>query len=101
MTTYRLPDALGGGEADPAVAAAPSAPPRPSGPFPNWVYDVVMELQRWHDMHGMLFEEVYNGLERRHEKVRASYCGCDALALIPADVRDRAAMLAQYLQAKP
>lgn len=60
------------------------------GDLPNWIYDVVMQLQKWGDEHGNLFMLRYDGAY-----IPETEC-CRALGLVPDDVRKHAAVLANY-----
>lgn len=62
--------------------------------LPNWVYDLVMDLQRWEDEHPTLYAQ-YAGSDA-FQKV--SECGCGALKRVPADVIDQARTLREYLR---
>jgi hypothetical protein len=68
------------------------------GELPPWVYDVVIELQRWNDVHPKLYAEVLDGGE--FVKQRVDDCGCKPLDLVPDDVKERAKSIGQYLAAK-
>jgi len=64
--------------------------------LPPWVYDVVIELQRWRDEHPKLYR--YVGVDV-YEK--AEMCGDEALAKVPAEVQAAAEAIAAYLRARP
>lgn len=55
--------------------------------LPNWVYDMVMALQKWNYEHPKLY---YN-------EVRLSECGCEALAHVPEEVKAATETMRQYL----
>lgn len=60
--------------------------------LPNWVVDLVMDLQRESDEHPkLLFESgAFEGTRQY------GWCPCDALKLVPADVQAQAAAVAAY-----
>ena len=66
--------------------------------LPNWVYDVVMTLDKHEAEHPRYYVQ---GFDVANEHVRAGTCGCQALALVPADVRQPAAAIHQYLEKLP
>lgn len=59
------------------------------GAVPNWVYDVVMALQKWNEEHPQLLFERFDG-----EFVAPEGCGCAALDHVPDVVKDYARVLA-------
>lgn len=59
--------------------------------LPNWVYDLVAELQERTDHPTLLFES--GGFEGT---AQYEWCPCDALNRVPADVKDRAFVIAAY-----
>ena len=64
------------------------------GELPNWVYDVIIELDRWRDEHPKLYAQ-YGGT-RDYQPVDA--CGCRALDHVPPDVLARAQAIREYLR---
>jgi hypothetical protein len=65
--------------------------------LPNWVYDVVVELERWADEHPVLCAETFDCNTGGFVMARVDDCGCRALSLVPLEVRGHAAILAGYL----
>jgi hypothetical protein len=63
--------------------------------LPAWVYDVVMELERWRDTHPKLHAQ-YAG-SREWQPV--DRCGCEPLDHVPANALDRAKAIRSYLDA--
>lgn len=60
--------------------------------LPNWVYDLVMELQEQESMHPrLLFES--GGFEGTRTY---DWCPCDALKKVPSHVKEHAAAIAAY-----
>jgi hypothetical protein len=62
--------------------------------LPNWVYDVIIELQRWNDEHPNLYTST-GGTEGYF---RTEKCGCEALGMVPDEVRAEAKVIAEYLR---
>jgi hypothetical protein len=60
--------------------------------LPNWVYDVVIELQRWNYEHPNLYTSA-GGIEGYF---RTEKCGCEALELVPENVRQWAIAIRDY-----
>lgn len=61
--------------------------------LPNWVYDVVIELQRWSYEHPKLYAQ-YAG---SNEYQRVDKCGCEALQLVPEEVLAEAKVIRAYV----
>lgn len=59
--------------------------------LPNWVYDVVIELQRWSDEHPKLYFHRYDS-----QYVTPEGCGCEALNHVPGEVKAIALAIAEY-----
>jgi hypothetical protein len=57
--------------------------------LPNWVYDLLIELQHQRDVHPKLFVE--GGKP-------ADWCPCALLDLVPTEVRRDAAAIREYLR---
>lgn len=57
--------------------------------LPTWVYDVIVELQQWAHVHPKLYQQAAGG-----DYVKADACGCEALELVPAEVRAAAKVYA-------
>lgn len=60
--------------------------------LPNWVYDVVIELQRWADEHPKLYRYM-----AENDYQPFPDCGCEALERVPEDVRERAKAIRAYV----
>ena len=58
--------------------------------LPNWIYDVVMALQRWNEEHGELYMKCFGD-----RFVRQEGC-CLALDLVPVEIRQQAKVIAEY-----
>jgi hypothetical protein len=61
--------------------------------LPNWVYDVVIELERWGYEHPKLFAQ-YAG---SNEYQKVDDCGCHALTMVPDEVRAAAKVIRAYV----
>jgi hypothetical protein len=57
--------------------------------LPRWVWDAVIALQEWHDVHPPLYMQTEPG-----GFIRAGSCACPILDLVPADVLTTARVLA-------
>lgn len=64
--------------------------------LPNWVYDVVMALQKWSDEHPQLHAEYWTPQGHKMLRVEGA-CGCEALTPVPDEVKNQARVLAGYL----
>lgn len=62
--------------------------------LPNWVYDVIIELERWRDEHPTLYAQYAGSNEYR----KVDDCGCRPLDHIPPDVLAHAHTIREYLR---
>ncbi len=68
--------------------------------LPNWVYDVVMTLERWRDEHPTLHADLYSMEAGKHVMQKlGDDGGCAALGLVPVEVRERAQAIREYTRA--
>jgi hypothetical protein len=64
--------------------------------LPPWIYDVVMAMQHWSDVHPKLHGDFHDGICPMEDD-----CGCKALDLVPAEVKAQAQAIRAYMQAMP
>ena len=60
--------------------------------LPKWVFDVVIELQRWHAEHPTLWQRMVSDPQNPSDTYVRADCGCKALDLVPPDVAGVAAL---------
>ena len=60
-------------------------------PLPNWVYDLIAELEEQTDHPELLFTSgAFEGT------AKYDWCPCNALNRVPAEVKDRSRVIAAY-----
>lgn len=64
------------------------------GELPNWVYDLINEVERQRDVHPALYVQPAGSAGYR----RYDWCSCALLDLVPEDVRRDAAAIREYLR---
>lgn len=60
--------------------------------LPNWVYDLVMELEKQREVHPKLYMDTSRGF------VPADWCSCALLEMVPPEVATRAQAIREYLR---
>lgn len=83
------------------MTADPSTPARLREPLPSWVYDVVIELQKWHDFHPKLQAEFYDQEHGDFRLKPVDDCGCKPLDHVPDQVKAEARVVAAYVEHNP
>ncbi len=65
--------------------------------LPNWVYDLLIDLQHQRDVHpAWMFQS--GGMA---EPAQWDWCQCSALQLVPLDVQVKAEAIAAYRRKEP
>lgn len=72
-----------------------------SDQLPAWVYDVVIDLQRWADNHPPLHAEYLDQSSGEHRLQPVDDCGCKPLDHVPDEVKADARIVAAYLDHNP
>lgn len=62
--------------------------------LPNWIYDVIIELERWRDEHSKLYAQFAGS----NEYQAVDDCGCRPLDHVPPDVLAQAHAIREYLR---
>jgi hypothetical protein len=62
--------------------------------LPNWIYDVIIDLERWRDEHPKLYAQ-YAGSD---EYQTVDQCGCQPLDHVPPNVLAEAHAIREYLR---
>lgn len=62
--------------------------------LPNWVYDLIIDLERWRDEHPALYAQYAGSDEYR----KVEQCGCSPLDHVPDEVLARARVIREYLR---